>query len=1014
MWKFGPTFKEDLAQNADMENGLFASINQAVRTLPPATAIDLVQSSLKLWAGTGKDERLWNRLLQAIGSTECPKQQSTAVLSAILVEAPKVPYPSCGPDGDLSGLALSLVESALTQGDIESAAVLGRLLVTPSHFIPTQTAQGFADRMSSVVTQTVPSLLRSQSTPLSLRGALRTLLPLFVAKSPLAQQSPAFSDVIVNVLVLSYILCLVEDGDDTLDDCIATAKSISKAWAQTSCPEAAKARQSFLNVVHATLQDVQARLEGPVLVDALSAPDLLTMFDVVTFDAESILPPITAFEELHSTSTIGYIDTPLALFDPAIKHSLSPVPYDKSGLSSYGRLLAAFLEIFKWDRHALMRHPQMIVYLLFVECAAEDFLLDSEERNPIFGSSANKPLVMSVREDVSMALAYFFSSAVSSISDSWHQRTCSALKTNSQVPDTGALSQIVTQTFRTALDTETRSPRDLRIFRKVASQVSKAGDISSQDADQWILLSESIRKQAPQTSLSITLTIAQAGVECMRLDRLRNELASSLSGVPPSRANTDGLRLLRHLVASAPLPDSEGVYLPPQRAVFLLQALQKWVASDEELDEEIDSLIVQVSSGLAPILLTIPGSHWDFVFDLMESNLEATSINDKGTYVCLSRTLNLISVVDDLASNNKTFRSTWMERRSLVLNAFSERLLEQQAQTHVSGIHQDLLLQLLVVGRRLRPSIEEEKGLERLLPLLHNPSPEIQVEVYHLLVPLVASRNERVVVEAAVENDQASPCELPHQLLEVLSPKIILDDEEDLLERGLAAFLPWFLVLEFFEDISIKVKNGYAESLTTSGLVVSRLVPILISSLDLKPPNKPFQIEMWAVDEFYLDLLDTSLPSRFRVLASHLLHRALTVIPSSIRLWFQDLKDRKLADAISLYTSRYFTPLITEQELSRLKEMGSSEEFSDENFSIKVHSGVREVSAIYTVDDQQMNIRAAFPPDYPLRSINVEGGQQLGIPSNKWKAWLLNVQMVANQGDKRYRSQSSQEAVPDV
>lgn len=120
--------------------------------------------------------------------------------------------------------------------------------------------------------------------------------------------------------------------------------------------------------------------------------------------------------------------------------------------------------------------------------------------------------------------------------------------------------------------------------------------------------------------------MAQAGAECTRLDRLRNELASNLSGIPPHRASTEGLRLLRHLVASAPLPDSEGVYLPPQRAVFLLQALQKWVASDEELDEEIDSLLVQLCSGLAPILLTVPGSHWDFIFDLMESNLEVNHL----------------------------------------------------------------------------------------------------------------------------------------------------------------------------------------------------------------------------------------------------------------------------------------------------------------------------------------------------------------------------------------------------
>ncbi|KAG8908878.1 hypothetical protein FRC01_007209, partial [Tulasnella sp. 417] len=994
--KFGPILKQDVSENSDLETTIFSSIDHVMRTLPPATSVDFLLSSLDTWTGTEKRERLWGQVLGVIGSSECPKQQSTGVLSKLL-EPRKDALPSSGGSSGLSNFIESLLESVLTTSNTESSTLLGKLLAASEHFIPLSLAQRCAERAASAIVEAIPPLILQHATSPPLRGALQTLSSLFTTKSPLLEDLPNLADLMVNVLVLAFILCLVEDGDDMLDECVAVAKVISKSWAQMSCPEQSRVREGFLNIAHSTMQDVRARLESTTVVDALSAPELLEMLQVATFNADVVLPPIATFERLHSNVDLGYVDTPLALFDPETKQTSGPVSYDRDGLSAYGRVLAALLEMFKWDRQILSRHPEMIGYLLLLECAAEDLAPDPEEPNAIFGPTVERTFVASLQEDVSMAITYVFSAAVTSLPPNWHQQICASLKTTAPVPDDAILSQVVNKTFRGATSMETKGLRELRIFRKVLAQIAKTGDITGDEADQWIMLSDSIRKHAPQTSLSVTLTISQAGAECKRLDRLRNELASALSGIPPQRASTEGLRVLRHLVASAPLPDSEGVYLPPQRAVFLLQALQKWVASDEELDEEIDSLLVQLSSGLAPILLTVPGSHWDFIFDLMESSLEASSINDKATYVSLMRTLNLISTVDELASNNKSFRATWLERRTGVLDAFAERLLEKSEKAQSLGLHQDVLLQLLIVARRLQLSIDGDKGFATLLPLLLNPSSDIQLEAYQLLVPLAASRNERIVVEAAVESDQSTAPELPGQLLEILKDVSPSDDDEDLIDSGLALFLPWLLTLDFFEDISIKVKNGYMDHLITAGLVETRLIPIIISSLDLKGPTKPFPIEMWAVDEFYLDMLDDSLPSRFRVLAAHLFYRALTVIPAATRSWFQDLKDRRLAEAISQYTSRWFTPMITEQELARLKEASAAEELSDENFSIKVHAGVREVSAIYTIDDQQMNIRVALPSDYPLRNINVEGGQQLGIPSTKWKAWLLNVQMVANQ-----------------
>lgn len=127
---------------------------------------------------------------------------------------------------------------------------------------------------------------------------------------------------------------------------------------------------------------------------------------------------------------------------------------------------------------------------------------------------------------------------------------------------------------------------------------------------------------APQASLSIILVVVRLGIQSPRLDRYRNELASHLSGVSPNKANHSGLRLLRQFIATTPQSDSDVEIIPQQRAIFLLQALQKWVASDEELDEEIESLMAHLFQHLAPIVQTVLGAHWDLIFDVIETNLE--------------------------------------------------------------------------------------------------------------------------------------------------------------------------------------------------------------------------------------------------------------------------------------------------------------------------------------------------------------------------------------------------------
>jgi len=189
--------------------------------------------------------------------------------------------------------------------------------------------------------------------------------------------------------------------------------------------------------------------------------------------------------------------------------------------------------------------------------------------------------------------------------------------------------------------------------------------------------------------MTIMSVISATGVEPPKLDRYRNELAAALLGVKPHKANTEGLLTLRKLAACAPDPKGAVEFLPTPRAVNVVKACQSWVLSDEdedeELDEEVESAMLPIFTHLAPILQTVRGSHWEFIFDVLEAVMERASspgdeegeetkdIEDEGSgLVALTRTLRLVIVLEELVKTNKGLMAEWKERRMGILTTIRD------------------------------------------------------------------------------------------------------------------------------------------------------------------------------------------------------------------------------------------------------------------------------------------------------------------------------------------------------
>ena len=64
-----------------------------------------------------------------------------------------------------------------------------------------------------------------------------------------------------------------------------------------------------------------------------------------------------------------------------------------------------------------------------------------------------------------------------------------------------------------------------------------------------------------------------------------------------------------------------------------------------------------------------------------------------------------------------------------------------------------------------------------------------------------------------------------------------------------------------------------------------------------------------------------------------------------------------------------------------------------QNLNIKASKAQREITASYIIDEASLDIAFRFPPNYPLRQIEIDTGtgKVVGVPESKWRAWFLSI-----------------------
>ncbi|PAA63828.1 hypothetical protein BOX15_Mlig000290g1, partial [Macrostomum lignano] len=135
-------------------------------------------------------------------------------------------------------------------------------------------------------------------------------------------------------------------------------------------------------------------------------------------------------------------------------------------------------------------------------------------------------------------------------------------------------------------------------------------------------------------------------------------------------------------------------------------------------------------------------------------------------------------------------------------------------------------------------------------------------------------------------------------------------------------------------------------------------------------------------------------------LALDLLVLTLRHVPAMFRDWRTGLTDRRLAGAIDKYVRKWVSPVLCQHEL-RLVQSAAATAFGSSaadgaaearELTVKARPAAREIVASYQVtDEHSAELLITLPADYPLGHPSVEISKRVGIPSNDWRRWQLQM-----------------------
>lgn len=711
--------------------------------------------------------------------------------------------------------------------------------------------------------------------------------------------------------------------------------------------------------------------------------------------ASRALPPalasqvgLSAEHLTHAMQDVaGAATSPLvAVHDPIVPLASTAPPLVPAHMARLLRYAEACIDV----PHTLSV-AQTLPPIALAAMLLEDALVIGDKMEHVFTSprDAQACLVRLVH-----AVTRQLSSLAAHVSADWHTSAAAAMPS---YDGRDALTALLHTVWTYAVRTDALSYA--RLWSRLLSGVLSLTSASSSEADVWVRACRTTSAPLACAVLWATRTRPTAAHA-----RWRNELAADLSGVPSARANTDGVRLLHLLQCAAPPQETGEALIPTQRAIFVLQTLQRWVTSDDELDETVFALLATLFTHVAPVVQSVAGRHLDMMLDVVEENIHAVVLSEPAGWPTLLSTLMLLDTLYALRCHEHV-QNALSAHRSALVGALHDAFV------HVCAF---------VAASRPTPHDALDACTERLARLVdaHVP-PErftgpddhdtltrlvctttacqaLQVAALSMLAKATHARVREQVVEMAVGSlsDAAVP-QLSAPLVASLrahagyTPAVWADLDR---HAVFSFLLQWLAVLDHFAEASLPLRTVFASELQT--LLPTQLLPSVFVLISGVPRDVPALDGLrYALDEVDVAQLTPASVPALQGLAAHVYYRTLVHVPTQVRDWWMSLRDRQLSMRVAHFTSRFCTPVLAERELRHLRDPAALSRLQDESMSVRILAS-NEVVATYTVDEHPMEIGVRLPSDYPLHGVEIRDLKRVGVSEAQWRAWLLAVQQL--------------------
>ena len=324
--------------------------------------------------------------------------------------------------------------------------------------------------------------------------------------------------------------------------------------------------------------------------------------------------------------------THLALLDPLVSHLVgrvddeleSTLPFDRDGRSIAGRYVEATLAFFRSNRSLATEQPLLLRNVLEAATVIRDELSIPGAGRGLYADTADPEHLTDVIVEAEGALSIGLAT-LGEIDTAWHDATIAKLKTGSSAESDWLQQLLIALKVEIA---ERHSDISVRVFKDVLSRTLRQSGLETPEATLWLTYAMSLLDREPELAMAIIYASKPALLGSKTLETAQNRLANSLTTIKGKQAPKLGISAIRLLLASAPPQDAAEVFLPQQRALFVLRHVSGWMADDSVVDlpEKLEYYMTMLCFELAPIVQDLSGAHWDTIFDLVNNGLDVSAV----------------------------------------------------------------------------------------------------------------------------------------------------------------------------------------------------------------------------------------------------------------------------------------------------------------------------------------------------------------------------------------------------